>query len=81
MGRLEGILAAVPVVQHDRQLASGCEPGQPLDAEADRQGRRTRHEYFVDPIIRDQLVGLSADEFWLHFNRHLLEAVEKDVPP
>jgi putative hydrolase of the HAD superfamily len=49
--------------------------GQPLDAETDRQGRRTRHEYFVDPIIRDQLAGLSADQFWQHFNRHLLGAI------
>ena len=49
--------------------------GQPLSAEAERQGRRTRHEYFVDPIIRDQLNGLSAEGFWHHFNRHLLEAL------
>ncbi len=49
--------------------------GQPLSAEAERQGRRTRHEYFVDPIIRDQLNGLSAEGFWQHFNRHLLEAL------
>jgi len=49
--------------------------GQPLGQEAERQGRRTRHEYFVDPIIRDQLNGLSSQEFWTHFNRHLLEAI------
>lgn len=49
--------------------------GQPLSAEAERQGRRTRHEYFVDPVIRDQLTGLSAEDFWQHFNRHLLEAI------
>jgi putative hydrolase of the HAD superfamily len=49
--------------------------GQPLDAEAERQGRRTRHQYFVDPVIRDQLTGLSSEEFWQHFNRHLLEAI------
>jgi putative hydrolase of the HAD superfamily len=49
--------------------------GQPLSPEAERQGRRTRHEYFVDPIIRDQLAGMSSDQFWLHFNRHLLEAI------
>lgn len=49
--------------------------GQPLSAETERHGRRTRHEYFVDPIIRDQLNGLSAEGFWQHFNRHLLEAL------
>jgi FMN phosphatase YigB (HAD superfamily) len=49
--------------------------GQPLSAEAERHGRRTRHEYFIDPIIRDQLAGLSTEEFWYHFNRHLLEAL------
>lgn len=49
--------------------------GQPLSQEAERQGRRTRHEYFVDPIIRDRITGLSSQEFWRHFNRHLLEAV------
>jgi putative hydrolase of the HAD superfamily len=49
--------------------------GQPLSQEAERQGRRTRHEYFVDPIIRDQVSGLSSQEFWTHFNRHLLEAI------
>jgi putative hydrolase of the HAD superfamily len=49
--------------------------GQALSPEAERQGRRTRHEYFVDPIIRDQLSSLSSDEFWLHFNHHLLAAL------
>jgi FMN phosphatase YigB (HAD superfamily) len=49
--------------------------GQPLSAEVDRRGRRTRHKYFVDPIIRDHLEGLSSGEFWQHFNRHLLEAI------
>ncbi len=49
--------------------------GQPLSTEAERQGRRTRHSYFVDPLIRDQLADLSPEEFWQHFNRHLLEAI------
>jgi HAD superfamily hydrolase (TIGR01662 family) len=49
--------------------------GQPLSAEAGRQGRRTRHEYFVDPIIREELSALSPGEFWLHFNRYLLESI------
>jgi HAD superfamily hydrolase (TIGR01549 family) len=52
-----------------------AEIGQPFDAESERQGRRTRHEYFVDPIIREQWGQLSRGEFWRHFNRHLLEAV------
>jgi putative hydrolase of the HAD superfamily len=52
-----------------------AEIGQPLDAEAERQGRRTRHEYFVDPDIREQLDGFSPDQFWQHFNRHLLTAL------
>ena len=50
--------------------------GQPLSAETERQGRRTRHQYFLDPTIREQLAGLSTDEFWHHFNRHLLEALD-----
>lgn len=54
------------------------EIGQPLSSEAERQGRRTRHAYFVDPIIREQLAGLSTNEFWQHFNRHLLEAIGVD---
>jgi len=49
--------------------------GQPLDREAERRGRRTRHEYFVDPAIREKLGDFSPDEFWFHFNRHLLEAI------
>jgi HAD superfamily hydrolase (TIGR01549 family) len=53
-----------------------AEIGQPLSSQAKRQGRRTRHEYFVDPIIRDQLDTLSPDEFWQHFNRHLLRALD-----
>jgi HAD superfamily hydrolase (TIGR01549 family) len=49
--------------------------GQPLDAEAVRRGRRLRHEYFIDPVIRSELDGLSRDQFWNHFNRHLLEGM------
>jgi HAD superfamily hydrolase (TIGR01549 family) len=50
--------------------------GQPLSAEAERQGRRMRHEYFLDPAIREQLAGLSTEQFWHHFNRHTLEAFQ-----
>jgi putative hydrolase of the HAD superfamily len=49
--------------------------GQPLDPEAERQGRRLRHKYFVDPVIREELSGLSQEGFWRHFNRYLLEAI------
>jgi putative hydrolase of the HAD superfamily len=49
--------------------------GQPLDDETYRQGRRTRYEYFVDPLLRDRLSDLTPDEFWFHFNRHLLAAI------
>lgn len=57
-------------------LSAFCtEIGQPLSADAVRRIRRARHEYFVDPVIRDQLSGWSSSEFWQHFNRHLLEAV------
>jgi putative hydrolase of the HAD superfamily len=52
-----------------------AEIGQPLEAEVERRGRRMRHEYFVDPVIRDQIGGLSGDEFWEHFNRFLLEGL------
>jgi len=52
-----------------------AEIGQPLASEAERHGRRMRHEYFVDPVIRDQIDGLSPDGFWEHFNRFLLEGL------
>jgi putative hydrolase of the HAD superfamily len=51
------------------------EIGQPLSPEAERHGRRTRHEFFVDPIIRDQFSDLSSEEFWTKFYKHLLEAI------
>jgi putative hydrolase of the HAD superfamily len=51
------------------------EIGQPLSPEAERRGRRTRHEYFVDPVIRDEFDSLGPGEFWQHFNRYLLKAV------
>jgi putative hydrolase of the HAD superfamily len=49
--------------------------GQPLSVEAEREGRRMRHQYFVDPLIREELDGLSRDGFYQHFNRYLLEAL------
>lgn len=52
------------------------EIGQPLDAKGERQGRRTRYEYFVDPFLREHLSNLSPEGFWHHFNRHLLKAIE-----
>jgi putative hydrolase of the HAD superfamily len=57
-------------------IADFCaEIGQPLAPEEERRGRRMRHEYFVDPVIRHQIDGLSGDEFWEHFNRFLLEGL------
>jgi putative hydrolase of the HAD superfamily len=55
--------------------------GQPLGPAEEREGRRMRHRYFVDPVIRDELDGLSRAEFYRHFNRYLLEAlcVEGDL--
>jgi FMN phosphatase YigB (HAD superfamily) len=50
--------------------------GQALDADTERIGRRTRHQYFVDPSIRDRLDTLARDQFWQHFNRYLLEALQ-----
>jgi putative hydrolase of the HAD superfamily len=52
-----------------------AEIGQPLDDEGERRGRRTRYEYFVDPLLREHLSDLSPGEFWHHFNRHLLKAI------
>jgi putative hydrolase of the HAD superfamily len=52
------------------------EIGQPLSAEAERQGRRMRHQYFVDPEIVARLRSLSRDQFWSHFYMHLLEAMD-----
>jgi FMN phosphatase YigB (HAD superfamily) len=49
--------------------------GQPLNVEKERQGRRTRLEYFVDPAVRERLNALSEEGFWNHFNRHVLDAV------
>jgi len=51
------------------------EIGQPLSPEAEHQGRRMRHQYFVDPEVRTRLKSFSRDQFWRHFNRHLLEAM------
>ena len=57
-------------------IAAFCaEIGQPLDAETCRCGRRVRYGYFADPVIREQLTGLSREEFWRHFNRHMLETM------
>jgi putative hydrolase of the HAD superfamily len=49
--------------------------GQHLQQEQLRHGRRVRHEYFADPLIREELDGLPREEFWHHYNRHLLEAM------
>jgi HAD superfamily hydrolase (TIGR01662 family) len=52
-----------------------AEIGQPLSLDAEHRGRRKRHEYFVDPLIRQRLHNLSREDFWQHFNRHLLKGM------
>ena len=49
--------------------------GQPLSAEAERRGRRERHRFFVKPTVLRALREEGRDQFWLHFNRHLLQAI------
>jgi len=54
-------------------IAAFCrEIGQPVSEPAWRRGRRARHEYFIDPVIREQLAGVSRDEFWRRYNLHML---------
>lgn len=72
---LDGTLVFHEPDSFDMISAFCTEIGQPLDAETERQGRRTRHEYFINPTILKQLDGFSYDEFWCHFNRYLLQAV------
>ena len=60
-------------------LSSYCsEIGQPLGADREWKLRRTRHEYFVDPLIRSELASSGPDVFWMHFNRHLLDSIGID---
>lgn len=57
-------------------IAAFCaEIGQPVDDEAWRRGRRARHRYFVDPVIKEQLSGLTRDEFWRRYNVHMLDTL------
>jgi len=60
----------------DMVSAFCADSGQPLSAEMERLGRRKRHEYFVDPAIRRELADQSPGDFWLYFNRYLLQAIE-----
>ncbi len=54
------------------------EIGHPLTPKAEHQGRRMRHQYFVDPEIAIRLRSFSPEQFWSHFYRHLLAAVGVD---
>ena len=54
------------------------EIGQSLTPEAEHQGRRMRHQYFVDPEIATRLRSFSPDQFWSDFYRYLLAAVGVD---
>jgi HAD superfamily hydrolase (TIGR01549 family) len=57
-------------------IAAFCaEIGQPLSKEAWRRGRRARHEFFIDPVVREELAGLSRDEFWDRYNLHMLHTL------
>jgi putative hydrolase of the HAD superfamily len=57
-------------------ISSFCaEIGQALSEGRERLGRRTRHQYFADPAMRNDLSSMTTDEFWHHFNRRMLEAV------
>ncbi len=71
----DGTLVFLDPDSSDVISAFCAEIGQPLSPEAERHGRRIRHHYFIDPTIREQITGLSNEEFWHHFNRHLLEAL------
>jgi putative hydrolase of the HAD superfamily len=52
-----------------------AEIGQPINAQAERHGRRAQHYYFADASLRQQRLALSRERFWHHFNRHLLQAL------
>ncbi len=68
----DGTLVFLDPDSSDVISAFCAEIEQPLSPEAERHGRRIRHQYFIDPTIREQIAGLSNEEFWHHFNRHLL---------
>ncbi|MGQ9600145.1 MAG: HAD family hydrolase [Anaerolineae bacterium] len=71
----DGTLAFHEPDSFDVVRAFCVEIGQPLSREAERQGRRMRHQYFVDPETLEQISVLSRDQFWFHFNRYLLQAL------
>jgi putative hydrolase of the HAD superfamily len=80
---LDGTLVFHEPDSYEVVVAFCAEIGQPLSQEAWRRGRRVRHEYFVDPVVREQLATMSRDEFWRHYNRHILAAVgiQGDLDP
>lgn len=49
--------------------------GQPLSAGQEQLGRRTRHQYFADPIMRSHFASMTMDQFWHHFYRYMLETM------
>lgn len=71
----DGTLALHDPDSFDVVRAFCAEIGQPLSQEAERRGRRMRHQYFVDPEILEQISTLSRDQFWFHFNRHMLQTL------
>jgi len=72
---LDGTLIFHEPDSYEVIVALCVEIGQPLSQEAWRYGRRARHEYFIDPVIRERLTTMSRDEFWRQYNRHMLRAV------
>lgn len=69
---LDGTLVFHEPDSYEVVAAFCAEIGQPLSQEAWRRGRRARHEYFADPILRKGRIGLPPDEFWRQYNRHVL---------
>jgi putative hydrolase of the HAD superfamily len=80
---LDGTLVFHEPDSYEVIVAFCAEIGQPLSREAWRRGRRARHEYFIDPVIRKQLSAVSQDEFWRQYNRHMLSVVgiQGDLDP
>jgi len=77
----DGTLAFHEPDSFDMVSAFCAEIGQPLGPEAERRGRRAEHRFFAAPDIRDRFKLLAGDDFWLCFNRIMLETmgVEGDL--
>ena len=78
---LDGTLVFHEPDSYEMVVAFCAEIGQPLSREAWRRGRRARHEYFADPVLRERRIGVPPGEFWRQYNRHVLGqfGIEGDV--